>query len=119
MPTAEGTEGSGAETGSGGAASSGGAIFDTTAVEADAAGSGGCHRSEKRENERDYVWRENPAGESSGVGEGEGGPKASGVAENPRGGCHGVGMGVDFLRGTDTPGVEELTWGYKTSGVNL
>ena len=61
--------------------------------------------------------QETPAGESSGVGYGEGGCKASGVAKNPRGNCQGVGGGVESPRGTDNPGVEELPRGDKTSGV--
>ena len=51
------------------------------------------------------------------MGTTEGGPKASGLAGNPRGGCHGVGGGVELLQGINTPGVEELPQGDKTSGV--
>ena len=51
------------------------------------------------------------------MGDREGAPKASGVAENSGGDCQGVGGGVKSPRGTDTPGVEELLWGDKTSGV--
>ena len=38
------------------------------------------------------------------------------MAENPGGDRQGVGGGVEFPRGNDTPGVEELPRGYKTSG---
>ena len=66
-----------------------------------------------REWERVAGWRENPAGEYSGVGDGEGGSKASRVTENPGGDRQGVGGGVELPRGTDTPGVEELPRGIK------
>ena len=49
----------------------------------------------------------------------EGSLKASNVAENPEGDHQGVVGGVESLRGTDTPGVEELPQGDKTSGVTL
>ena len=49
----------------------------------------------------------------------EGGPKASGVAENPGGGPQGVRGGAKSQRATDTPRVEELPQGGKTSGVTL
>ena len=68
--------GSGAETVPGGAAAGGGATSDTTAAEADAAGAGSCHRAEKWERKRFSGRRGNPAGKSSGVEDGEGGPKA-------------------------------------------
>ena len=71
----------------------------------------------QRGRERVSSRRETPAGESSGVGYGEGGCKASGVAENPWGDRQGVGGGVESPRGTDNPGVEELPRGDKTSGV--
>ena len=61
--------------------------------------------------------RENLAGESSGGGNREGVPKTSGVAEKPRGGCQGVGGGVESPQGIDTPGVEDLPREDKTSGV--
>ena len=39
--------------------------------------------------------------------------------ETRGGGCQVLGWGVELLRGTDTPGVKELTRGDKTSGVTL
>ena len=59
----------------------------------------------KRERERVSGRKENPSGKYSGVGDGEGGPNASVVAENPRRYFQGVGGVVKFLRGTDTPRV--------------
>ena len=41
------------------------------------------------------------------------------MAENPGGGRHVVGRGIKSLRGTNTPGVEELPYGDETSGVTL
>ena len=52
-------------------------------MEVDAAGVGGLHGAEKRKKEKVAGQRENPAGESSGVGDGEGCPEASVVAETP------------------------------------
>ena len=49
-----------------------GATLDATPEDVDAAGSGGCHGAGKRYRERVAGQRENPAGESSGVVEGEG-----------------------------------------------
>ena len=49
----------------------------------------------------------------SGVVETEGRPKASGVAENPRGGFQGVGGKVKSPQGIVTPEVEELSLGVK------
>ena len=80
-------------------------------------GAGGCHEAEKRGRERVASRRENPAGESSGVGIRERGPEASGVAENPGRDRQGVGGGVKLPRGINTPGVEELPRGDKTYGV--
>ena len=54
--------------------------------------------------------------ESHRVGEGEGGREASGVEENPGGGRHGVGGGVEWTQGADTPGVAEGPIGDKTPG---
>ena len=54
------------------------------------------------------------AHKSSGVGDEEGGREASGVAENPRGYCQGVGGGVESPQGIDTPGVAEFTRGDET-----
>ena len=56
-----------------------------------------------------------PAGESLGVGGRKGGREASGVAENPRGDCQGVGGEVKLPRGINTPEVDELPRGGKTS----
>ena len=81
--TTEGLEGSGAETGPGGVAAGGGTTSEVTAVEADVATAGGRYESENWEREKISGQREKPADKSSGVGDGEGGPKASGVAENP------------------------------------
>ena len=53
------------------------------------------------------------------MGERKWGPEASRVVENPREDCHGVGGGVELLRGTDTSVVEELPQGDETSGLNL
>ena len=61
--------------------------------------------------------RENPDGKSSVVGGREEGRKASGLAENPRGDCQGVGERFELPRGIDTLVVEELPWRDKTSGV--
>ena len=49
----------------------------------------------------------------------EGGPEASRVAENSGGDCQGLGGGVEFPRGTDTPRLEEFPRGDSTSGVTL
>ena len=43
------------------------------------------------------------------------GRETSGVAENPGGGRHGVGRGVESPQGADTPGVAEVPWGGETS----
>ena len=51
-----------------------------------------------------------------GVGDEEGGGMVSVVAENPQGSRQGLGAGVDFSQGTDTPKVIELPWGDKTHG---
>ena len=56
------------------------------------------------------------AHESPGVGEEEGVREASGVAENPVGGRHGVGGGVELTQGTNTPRVAGGTRGDKTPG---
>ena len=64
-----------------------------TAGESDAAGAGDQHGAEKRERERVVGHRENPADESSVVGDEERGAKASGVAENLKGDCQGEGGG--------------------------
>ena len=104
-------EGSGAEEGPGGAAAGGDANSDATSKHVDTTGAGGCHGAEKRETERVSGQQENRAGESSGVGNREGGPEASVVAENPGGDRQGVGGEVQLPRGTDTPGVENLSQG--------
>ena len=117
-PTAEGPEGSGVETGLGGTAASRGATLDATAIEVDAAGAGGCHRAEKQKREKVAGWRENLAGKSSGVGDGEGGPKNSGVAENPGGGLQGVGGGSSG-QGVPHPWSGRVAPGDETSGVTL
>ena len=84
--SAEGdSEGSGAEDEPGGAAAGGGATADTTSEDAAAACVGFRHWAGRGERARVSSWQENPAGESSGVGNQEGGHKASGVAENSRG----------------------------------
>ena len=46
----------------------------------------------------------------------EEGREASGVAENPGGGRHGVGRGVELPQGADTPGVAEGPRGDETPG---
>ena len=112
--TVEASEEIGVEEGPGG-----GATLDATNTDADVTGAGGRHRAEKREMEWVAVQKENPASKSSGVGDREGVPETSGVAENPQGGCQGVGRGVKLPRGTDTHGVEELPRGNETSGVTL
>ena len=53
------------------------------------------------------------------MGNREGGREASGGAENCGGNQQGVVGGVELLQGIDTPGVEELPQGGKTSGVTL
>ena len=45
------------------------------------------------------------------MGSRDGGPKASGVVENPGGDRQGVRGGVELPRGTNTPRVEELPGG--------
>ena len=50
------------------------------------------------------------------VGEGEGGCKASGVAENPRGGRHGVGGGFESPEGANTPRKAKGHRGDETPG---
>ena len=47
-------------------------------------------------------------------GEGEGGRKASGVAENPGGGRDDVGGGVELSQGASTPRVDEEPGGGTT-----
>ena len=80
----------------------------------DAAGAGGSNGAESRERERVSGQWENPAGKSSGIRDGEGGPKASGVAENPEVDCQGVGGGVELPRGTVT-----LEWESYHGGMKL
>ena len=96
-----------------------GATSDRTAVESDALGPGVRHGVDNRERERVSGHWENPSRESSGVGDKEGGPKASGVVEKSRGDHQGVLGGVDSPKGNDIPGVEELPRGCKNSGVTL
>ena len=55
---------------------------------------GGRHGAEKQERERVASRRENPYGKSSGVGDREGDPKASRVAEIPGGDRQGAVGGV-------------------------
>ena len=57
------------------------------------------------------------AHESPGVGDEEGGRKASGVAEKPRGSRQGVGGGVELPQGADTPKVATVPQRDKTPGV--
>ena len=57
------------------------------------------------------------AHEYPGVRDKEGGREASRMAENPWGSCQGVGGGVKFPQGNDTPGVAELSQGEKTPRV--
>ena len=71
--TAVNSEGSGADNGLEGSTAGGGATSDATPEDADATGAGGRHGAEKRDRERVSGQPENLAGESSGVGEGEGG----------------------------------------------
>ena len=85
----------------------------------DGAGEGGHHGAENREKEGVAGRRDNPSGYPSGVGETEGGSKASIVDLNPGGGRQGVGGGVELPQVIDTPGVEELPQGEETSGVTL
>ena len=117
MPTAtlEALGGSGTEDGLGVSAAGGGATSDSTNTDADAAGAGDHHGVENRKRERVTGRREKPAGKSSGVGEREGAPTASRVAENPGGHCQGVGGGVKLPRGTDT----YRSRGVAPSGRNL
>ena len=115
--TAGEMEGSGAKDSPGGAVASGGITTDVTSEDVDTTGPVGRNGAENRERKNVSGWRENPADESSGVGTTEGGPKASGLAGNPRGGCHGVGGGVELLQGINTPGVEELPQGDENPGV--
>ena len=82
-------------------------------------GAGDHHGAGKRERERVAVRRENPIGKSSGVRDREGGPEASGVAENPGVDRQGVAGGVELPRGTKIPGVEELPRGDETSVVTF
>ena len=80
-------------------------------------GAGGHHGARSGVRERIAGRRENPAGESSGVGGEEGGCESYRVAENPEGDCQGVQGGVKSLQGIDTPGVTYLPQGDKTPGV--
>ena len=57
------------------------------------------------------------AGNSSGVRFKEGGRKAYGVAENPKGDRQGVRGGVESPQGINIPGEDELPRGRKTPGV--
>ena len=107
-----------------------------TSAAADEAGAGS--RQGQRPGLRGGVTiqQENPNGESSGVGGGEGGCeasivaressgvkdeeggcKASGLAENSRVYPKGVQGGVKLSQGIDTPGVAELPRGDETPGV--
>ena len=101
-------EGSGAEKSTAGAMTRRGATLYTTPDDVGAVGAGGRHGAGKRDRKRVARQRENLAGNSYGVGEGEGGGEASGVAENPRGDFQVVGGGVESPRGTNIPRVEEL-----------
>ena len=94
-----------------------GNTWDVTSTAADKAEAGDLHGAKQGVRERVAGQRENLSGESSGVGSSEGGREASGVAENSGGEIQGVGGGVDLPRGINTPGVEEVPWGDKTSGV--
>ena len=99
-------------------------------------GAGGRHAARPEQRGRLAGRQENPASESSevrgddsgreafvvahkspGVGEEEGGSKASRVVENPRGYRQGVGGGVESPQGTDTPGVADFPRGDETPGV--
>ena len=86
------SEGSGMEDGPGGAAAGRGSSSDATSKNVDSAEAGGHHGAEKRDRDRVARRRENPARASYGVGEREGGPKASGVEENHRGETPGSGI---------------------------
>ena len=91
-----------------GTADDGGATSDATPEYTAAAGAGGYHGAGKRDREKVSCRQEKSADKSSGVGEEEGGPKASRVEENPRRDRQGVGGGVESPRGTNTHGVEEF-----------
>ena len=82
---AEESEVSGAEDGPRGAAAGRGASLDATSEDVDTEGARGHHGAEKSERERVPGWQENLSGESYRVGDREGGPKASRVAENTGG----------------------------------
>ena len=77
--TAGESVGSGADNEPGGAAAGEGANANATSEGEAAAEAGGCHRARRGEMARVASQQENPASESSGVGDREGAPKASGV----------------------------------------
>ena len=134
--TAGGSEENGADEKQGSAAADGGDTGDATSAAADEAGLGGRHGAIIAARERVAGRRENPSGDSYGVGgEGEGceaygvaskpskvrgdigGREAYIMAENPRGDCHGVGGGVELPQGINTPGVGALPQGDETPRV--
>ena len=88
-----------------------------TFADADEMGVRVRHGARPRERERAASRRENPAGESSGVGGREGGHKFSIEAVNPRGDRQGLVGVVESPQGIDTSRMEELLQGGENSGV--
>ena len=134
--TAGGTQESGADGRSGDTMSGRGDTGKASSTVTDKAGAGGHHGARPEQRGRFAGWRENPAGESSGVrgdnggrkasgvaheysglGEKEGGCEASGVVENQQGYRQGVGGGGESPQGTSTSGVAELPRGDETPRV--
>ena len=83
--TAGESKGSDGEDDPGGAAAGGGTTTKATYKDEAPAEAGGRHGAGRGERARVAGWRENPVGDSSRVGNQEGGHEASGVTENPGG----------------------------------
>ena len=104
-------QGSGAGPLPGGTAAGKSNTREVTSAGADEAGEGVRHGARPGVRERVAGRWENLSGESSDVGDREGGHEASGVAENPEGDRQGVGGGVKSPQGIEKPGVEEFPQG--------
>ena len=99
------------ETGAGGiqvgARAGGSDARNSPSAAANKVGMRGRHGARQGQGEKDGGWRENVGGVNLVVRGNKGVRKASGAAENPGGGRHGVGGGVESPQGADTPGVAE------------
>ena len=89
---------------------------------ANEAGMRGCHGARQAQRGRQGIRPENRDAsgvdhKSPGVGDEEGGCKASGVVEKSQGSRQGVGGGVKSAQGNDTPVVTELSQRDKTPRV--